>query len=225
MDFAKLENSLGYIFKDRSMLLEAFTHPSVKKRQKSNVSYQRLEFFGDKVLGLIIAEHLFEMFPNETEGEISKRHAHLVCGEVCAQIASQNDLGSYLILSDSQEKDHGRTNDKILENVLESLIGAMYFDAGLAVTKKIVLKLFKDTIDVAKYIPQDSKSKLQEWVQKKYQMTPIYDVSERLVGDGNKLFEVSVTIAGLDFIQNGMGKTRKSAEKAAALKMIEFLKI
>jgi ribonuclease-3 len=216
---AELEKKLSYTFQRKEILEEALTHPSFKAVSKDNFSYQRLEFLGDKVLGLIIGKYLFKHFKGENEGNISKRHAFLVCGKSLALVAKNIDLGKFIKLSQNQEIDGGRESENILENTMEALIGAIFLDSGLEQTEIFVLNIFKDLFQtVETFISQDSKSTLQEWFQKKYKKTPEYIQAEKF---GN-VFKVSLSIENQTF--EGAGKTIKEAEKNAASKALEVLK-
>ena len=214
-----LEQKLGYSFKRKELLEEALTHPSFKAVSKDNFSYQRLEFLGDKVLGLIIGKYLFKHFKGENEGNISKRHAFLVCGKTLALVAKNLDLGNFIKLSQNQEIDGGRESENILENTMEALIGAIFLDGGLEETEAFVLNIFKDLFQtVETFTSQDSKSTLQEWFQKKYKKTPEYIPSEKV----GSLFKVSLFIENQTF--EGEGRTIKEAEKNAASKALAVLK-
>ena len=214
-----LEQKLGYSFKRKELLEEALTHPSFKAVSKDNFSYQRLEFLGDKVLGLIIGKYLFKHFKGENEGNISKRHAFLVCGKTLALVAKNLDLGNFIKLSQNQEIDGGRESENILENTMEALIGAIFLDGGLEETEAFVLNIFKDLFQtVETFTSQDSKSTLQEWFQKKYKKTPEYIPSEKV----GSLFKVSLFIEKQTF--EGEGRTIKEAEKNAASKALAVLK-
>lgn len=219
--FSEIESKISYSFKDKKLLEEALTHPSVKRFTKNNFSYQRFEFLGDKVLSFVIAERLFLQFKDDDEGKISKKHASLVCGDSCALVAKKLDLGKFIILSENQETDGGRENVNILENALEAVIGAIYLDGSMADAKSFVLSsfqcLFEDMNDLK---AKDPKSTLQEWFQKKYKDLPKYT----LVNESQDGFEAEVIIENIAF--RGKGRSIKLAEKMAAekaLKTIKFL--
>lgn len=207
-----LEEAILFSFKDKNLLIEALTHPSLKRIAKNDFSYERLEFLGDKALGLIIGEYLFKTFKEENEGQISKRHASLICGKSLAKIAGKIDLGNFIKFATNQELEGGKESENILENAMEALIGAIFLDAGIEVAKKVVLNLFKELLEQIEFEEpeQDSKSKLQEWFQKKYKQTPTYNLIEK---NGN-LFKVSVIIEQKEFF--GEAGTIKMAEKLAA---------
>lgn len=217
MNLKKFENILHYTFKDVMLLEEALTHPSVRRFDKGNKSYQRLEFLGDKVLSLIIAEYLFLNFEEETEGEISKRHALIVSGKSCADIATKIGVGDYIILAQNQEIQGGRKNENILENTLEAIIGAIYKDGGFIVAKEFILQNFKSLLNNTENSkpPQDPKSALQERYQKKYKKLPEYKV----ISSSQSGFEVELIIEDRAF--RFQGKTIKAAEKAVAEKALK----
>ena len=208
----ELEEKLNYIFHNKNLLKEALTHPSVKRLSRSNFSYERLEFLGDKVLGLVIAEALVEQFKAENEGELSKRHASLVCKNSLVSVANGLNLGKFLILSKGQIMDGGRDNENILENTMEALIGAVFLDGGMEKAKHFILKHFEHLLINANYSnpPQDPKSAFQEWFQKKYKKLPEYE----LVSSFNNEFVVKLKLEGLEF--EAKAKSIKEAQKNVA---------
>jgi ribonuclease-3 len=214
-----LELEIGHKFQNKDLLIESLTHPSIKLEVKKSKNYERLEFLGDKVLNFIIAEYLFLEYPNEPEGDISRRHAHAICGEVCAEIAANINIGSYLTLSKAQEKDDGRRNVKILENAIESLIGALYLDAGIKQTRLFILKHWEGRILNENEAPKDPKSYIQEYCQRKYQILPNYET--KIVKNE---FYATIEIPKFGTF-TGIAKTRKESEKNAArnaiLKILE----
>jgi ribonuclease-3 len=212
----QIEENIGYVFQNKSLLIEALTHPSVKRLARNNLSYERLEFLGDKVLGLIIAEALIQHFPSENEGELSKRLASLVCKQSLAEIGHSLRLGEFLILSRGQSIDGGRDNINIIENTMEAIIGAIFLDGGMQNAKEFVLRHFKHSLENLDNIkaPQDPKSAFQEWFQKKYKKIPEYN----LESSENFYFTVSLKFEGLAFY--GKAKSIKEAEKLAALEAL-----
>ena len=210
MIFSELENKINYKFKNLALLEEALTHPSVKRFSKTNFSYQRLEFLGDKALGLVIANYLIENFKEEDEGRISKMQSALVCKTSLVLIAKTIELGKFIIIAKNQEKDGGRESDNILENTMEALIGAIFLDSNLENTTKFIISFFSPLLLNINHKPQqDPKSALQEWFQKRYKTLPVYEF-ETL----EKTFIAKLTIKGRQFV--GEGVTKKEAEKIAA---------
>lgn len=208
---SKLEEKINYTFKNPKFLKEALTHPSFKRISKTNESYQRLEFLGDKVLSLIISDLLLEKYPNENEGGISKRLASIVRGKSLFEIAMQIELGDFIILTKNQAVDGGRKSENILENVLEAIIGAVYKDGGIEKAQNVICLLFKEALqNISKTPPQDPKSAFQEYFQKKYKILPEYKTS--LIEGG--MFR-SILIFGNKEI-TATAKSIKEAEKLVA---------
>jgi ribonuclease-3 len=211
----KLENTIQYSFKARELLEEALTHPSVKRSTKTNFSYQRLEFLGDKALGLVVANELLKNFQNEDEGQISRRHNAIVAKNSLSSIAKKLAIGNFIILSKNQEADGGRESENILENVLEALIGAIFLDGGLNEVQKFVERFFDIKINLE--APKDSKSALQEWFQKKYKKLPKYLLEK----SENGIFTTKITVFNQDFF--GEGKSIKEAEKECAKNALKHI--
>lgn len=160
-----------YRFNNLELLQEALTHPSISKK-----SYERLEFLGDSVLGLVVTEMLLKQFPNESEGDLAKRKAALVVGEILSKIAIIHNLAPIIIMSESERKLGGECNLNTLENVVESLIGAIYLDSNFITIKEIINRIWQPFIDSMHEIPQDPKSKLQEILQKNGLALPKYEL-------------------------------------------------
>lgn len=214
-----LESKLGYVFQDKKWVIKATTHSSTGNAK----NYERLEFVGDRVLGLVMAEILFETFPDESEGGLAKRHSALVQGRTLADIAIGINLGEDIILSDAEREAGGAENENILADVMEALLAALYLDGGLDVAKKVITQLWGDRVHTLKKAPQDPKTGLQEWVQARALPLPEYEVIERSGPDHAPLFTVQVTVEGF---QEGVGEgsSRRQAEKEAAKAMLKILK-
>lgn len=218
-DLNQLFKNISYKFKNIKLVEEALTHPSFSK-DKSVSNYQRLEFLGDTVLSMIIAKILMENYPKENEGQLSKRQAHLVCGDVIADIARKVDLGKFMKLSRGEIASGGRENKRNLENAMEALIGAIYMDSGLSACQKLVDKFWGDII-FKNIIPQDPVSSLQEIVQFKTKALPKYQIS-RTGGDEHKpIFTAIVEIDGIKYAANGNSK--KEAQKNVATCVLEMM--
>jgi ribonuclease-3 len=216
MKFAEIEEKIGYVFKNRKLLEEALTHPSKKLEDKMVKTYQRLEFIGDKTLNFIIAQRLFELFSNEDEGEISRRHANLVAGFVCAKVASNLGILEYVSFSKAQENDETYRKEKVLEDCLEAIIGGILLDSGIENAKKFVLKHWNDFIVKDIVPPKDAKSTLQEYFQKHFKTLPQYEISQS--GD---MFFVKLNFKSKTF--EVTAKTKKEGEKEVAEKVLEYL--
>lgn len=215
-DFQK---RLGYSFKNEGLLDMALTHASAG----GEADYQRLEFLGDRVLGLIVAECLYEMFPTEPEGGLSKRHTALVKGETLAKAARTLDIGSAMIISDAEEHGGGRLNANILSDIMEAVIGAAYLDGGLEAARGILGPLLADDISALATPPRDPKTTLQEWSQAQGIGLPEYALVARDGPDHAPDFTVTVRINGKS--ATAKGATKRTAEKAAAQALIDELGI
>lgn len=214
-----LQKRLGYRFKNEDLLDMALTHASAG----GEADYQRLEFLGDRVLGLVVAECLYEMFPTEPEGGLSKRHTALVKGETLAKAARALDIGKAMIISDAEESGGGRLNANILSDIMEAVIGAAYLDGGLEAAQKILGPLLADDISALATPPRDPKTTLQEWSQAQGIGLPEYILVARDGPDHAPDFTVTVKINGREATAKGASK--RAAEKAAAQALIDDLGI
>lgn len=212
---------LDYIFKDQALLKTALTHPSLSK-DKQIVSYEKLEFLGDNVLNLVIAEVLYSTFDKLDEGKLSQIHSNLVCTRTLSSIAQTLELGEYMLLDKGEETNGGRTNDKNLENCLEALIAAVFLDSDFTTTKNLFLPYWQAFIDNKEYaFKRDAKSLLQEWSQKNKFGLPQYQVISEDGLAHNKIFTISVNIEGY----TQATASSSSIKKAEALTAEEFIKI
>lgn len=216
--FDKLEDIIGYKFQNRHFLERALTHSSTN----DDYNYQRLEFLGDRVLGLVIAHALFEEFRGENEGGLAKRHTALVQGTTCTIIGQAHNIGDFIILSDSERDAGGHLNENIISDVVESLLGAIYIDGGYEPAQKVILKLWGDNIKTLEEAPQDPKTELQEWVQARALALPHYEIIDKTGPDHAPVFVVRLTIDGFDPVAVD-GPSRRQAEKTAARKMLKVL--
>ncbi len=206
-----IEQKLNYSFKNRELLSEALTHSSCRKK----ISYERLEFLGDRVLGLSIARLLFETFPDENEGDLAKRHAVLVQRDTLAVIAQDISLGNFITLSQSEEGTGGRKKDAILADIVESLFGAIYLDSSFDECDKVIARLFANVLTTHKEPPQDSKTRLQEIIQAEGKELPIYEVSAQTGPSHAPTFEITVHVKGYPS-QRASATSKRAAEKKAA---------
>lgn len=222
---ALLQDRLGYRFTDLGLLREAMTHPSVVvrggSRASSAVSNQRLEFLGDRVVGLVAAKLLLARFPGEEEGSIARRHTAIVNGEALAEMAESLDLGSCLALSQGEEETGGRTNRSTLADALEAVVAALFLDGGLAVASAFLEPRLQDLIDLDKQPPIDPKTALQEYVQARGEPLPAYEVVAQTGPAHQPAFEVQVRIAGHPPASATAG-SKRAAEKAAATAMLKL---
>lgn len=221
----ELENSLGYTFRERALLIEALTHKSFHhERPDESPSYnERLEFLGDSVLGLIISEYLFRRFPDKDESRLAGLKGFLVQESVLFDIAQRLSIGEYILLGKGEEQTGGRQKPSILADCLEALIGGIFLDRGLSQAKEVVLRLFKDKLDEITSIDiLDPKSELQKISLERYGKLPDYKIVSEHGAEHKKVFIVNVYING-DFYGTGTGKSKKEAQIEAArmaLKMI-----
>ena len=218
-DFKKLQDVIGYQFKDPHYLERALTHSSTN----DDYNYQRLEFLGDRVLGLVMAEALFKEFRQENEGGLAKRHTALVKGSTCALMGQKISLADYIILSSSEREAGVHLNDNIISDVVEALIGAIHIDGGYEPAKKFTLELWGDAIKTLDTAPQDPKTELQEWVQARNLPLPEYTIIDKSGPDHSPVFNIELKIEGFDPVVS-KGSARRPTEKLAAQKMLLILK-
>ncbi|MDD6311532.1 MAG: ribonuclease III [Firmicutes bacterium] len=216
---SSLENRLNYTFKDKTLLETALTHSSYSKSITGDMPYnERLEFLGDAFFDAIIGEALFEAFPKEEEGFLSRIRATIVCETSLARHAMDLELGQYIRIGKGEEKTGGRERPSILADAMEAIMGAIYLDGGFEEVKKVVLTLFEDTLKDArngKYIITDYKTALQEWLQSKGINQIKYVLTGEEGPDHNKTFFVSLEVQG-KVLTDGSGKSKKQAEQKAA---------
>jgi ribonuclease-3 len=214
-----LEATIAYRFSDQALLERALTHISALKGQSRSGSYQRLEFLGDHVLGLVISEMLFDAFPKADEGELSRRLADLVRRESCADVARLIDLGAALRLGTSEARAGGRSKAAILADVCESLIGAVFLDGGYEAAKSFVERYWAERMRKPSRPLRDPKTVLQEWAQGRGLPTPDYHEVERTGPHHDPVFRVAVTLPDRDPAE-GKGRSKRAAEQAAAAALL-----
>ena len=222
----KIEKALSYSFKDHSLLEEALTHPSISKQKcdkKTFFNYERFEFLGDAVLGLVIAELLINKYPNEKEGALAKRLAGLVRGEALVTVARKLNIGDFIRMTQGEEVMGGRDNESNIENTLEAIIGAIYIDSGLESAREFISRHWLSLIDEMKVPPKDPKTELQEWSQGRGQPIPEYKVIKQTGPSHDPFFEISVKVEGLEEVVAD-GNSKKKAEKNAAKKLLNVIK-
>lgn len=207
----QLETRIGHTFKDKALLKTALTHSSVG----AEYNYERLEFLGDRVLGLVIAELLYKRFPLEKEGDLAKRLAALVQGSFLATVAAELELGAYIGLSDGEAQSGGAENANILADVFESLIGALYLDGGFHKCQALINELWADRLGVMKEPPLHPKTRVQEWAQSKGLALPVYKIINQSGPDHAPVFDVELKVEGYPSV-TAQGKSRQIAEKEAA---------
>lgn len=216
VDQLTLQEIIGHNFKDETLLKTALTHSSTGARH----NYERLEFLGDRVLGLVVSETLYEKFPDEPEGHLAKRLSALVQGSFLAQISREIGLGQYIIFSESEAASGGAENENILADVFESVIGALYLDSNYDTCRNLIKKLWGDRFDIMEKPPQHPKTKLQEWAQSKNLPLPKYKIIKQSGPDHAPVFELSLSLDGYEDIIV-TGPSRQEAEKQAAFAFIK----
>jgi ribonuclease III len=227
VDQNELQKTLGVPFQQQELLTQALTHSSYANENPGTApaSNERLEFLGDAILGLIVAENLFLDFPAMTEGEMTRLRSILVKQETLARVAEAIDLGDYLYLGKGEESSGGREKPANLARALEALIAAVYLDHGYEVTEQFVLEILDAELRRTLYQGTiiDYKSQLQEMLQAKAQQTPVYALIETSGPDHDKKFTVEVKL-GNDVLAVGIGRSKKKAETEAARIALEKLK-
>ncbi len=213
-----LQDKIGQVFDDTERLKAALTHSSTGAER----NYERLEFLGDRVLGLVMAVVLFESFPDENEGDLAKRFAALVQGKTLARIAQHINLGDVMQFSDAERAAGGAENENILADGMEAVIGAFYLDSGLEACRRLIVDLWGDSIHVMKKPPQDPKTGLQEWSQARSLPLPVYKVVGRDGPDHAPIFQIEVMVQGYPPWRT-TGSSRRRAEKDAAAMLLAHL--
>lgn len=226
-----IEDAFQYRFEKPSLVLRALTHASVGD---TNVTadpedYERMEFLGDRVVNLVIADLLFHAFPHEKEGDLARRHTAFVRGEALARAARSINVQEHLRLSVSEKAAGGADNDNILADVMEALIAALYLDAGYDKVREFVGSVVKDDIIAMEAPPIDAKTALQEWTQARRLGLPLYKLVKRSGPDHAPEFTISVTVPngsgnGKALEAIGVGSSKRLAEKNAAKNLLKLMK-
>jgi len=212
----KLQFRLGYRFADLDHLERALTHSSaISPAKRIDRSYQRLEFLGDRVLGLVVADMLYRLYPKSNEGELSRTLNTLVRKETCADIARRLGLGNDIVLGDSEARSGGAEKDAILGDITEAIIGAIYLDGGLEPARTFIEGNFSEFLAGGQANRADAKTTLQEWAQAKGLEPPAYVTVERTGPDHAPEFTIAVDLAGFDRVE-ATGTSKKIAEHKAA---------
>ena len=220
----KLEQGLGYTFRNKALLENALTHSSYanENRERHLPDNERLEFLGDSILGFVVAEYLYRNFPDKPEGELTRIRADLVCERNLAEAAATIELGSYLLLGHGEEQGGGRKRDSIVSDAMESVIAASFMDGGFAAAKEIIDRLILSNISKGRPRNFDYKTAFQELVQRKKDQQIHYELTGESGPDHDKHFEVEVLLNG-KAVGHGVGSSKKRAEQAAAEAAIEAL--
>ena len=217
-ELKSFEKRLQYTFGNTYYLEKSLTHRSIQNHRAGN--YERLEFLGDRVLGLSISAVLLKLYPESPEGDLARRYNNLVKRQTCTEVAKDIDLGQFLILSAGEERSGGRTKATILANAMEALLGAIFIDGGYSAADKVIRNFWQDKISQGEKIELDAKTALQEWAQGKGFDLPIYTNLSRTGPDHSPLFETKVTVEG---VGDGIGKghSKRVAEQMAAKELLE----
>ena len=231
-DLAELAAAIGHHFSDPQRLTDAVTHPSLmglernarggRPEQGPGLAYERLEFLGDRVLGLVVAEWLLERFPDEREGALAKRHVSLVRREALGRVADTLRLGRYLRLSPSEAQGGGRNNRTILADACEAVIGALYLDGGMDKARAFIRSAWAGLIDRAEPPPLDSKTALQEWAQGNGRPLPTYELIEQSGPAHEPVFRIAVRLKGMEPV-TATGPSKRVAERKAASALLRQL--
>lgn len=218
--YKALEKKLGYRFKDEALLARALTHASLRGSKKVREDNERLEFVGDRVLGLAISELLWETYPVAPEGELARHLNRLVRGETCAKVGRELGLGEFLMLSESEAGSGGRLKATILADAMEAVLGAIFLEAGYNKSRDVVRRLWENEEVSFGNAAADPKSALQEWAQGQGLALPSYIEVERVGPDHAPRFTSEVRIKGKNPAR-GEGASKRAAEQAAASAMLE----
>ena len=215
----KLEQKINIKFKDQELLKKSLIH----KSHDSTNNNEKLEFLGDRVLGLVLAKTLLKIYPEEKEGVIDKKFANLVNKKTCLLIAKKIELKNYIITGNSY-KGLSRSEGKIVGDGLEALLGAIYLDQGITVVERFILNFWDDFLDKSSITKIDAKTQLQEYSLKKYKILPVYKINKQTGPQHSPIFKVEVQIKNSKkYFSNGT--TKKDAQQHAAQKLLTDLKI
>ncbi len=219
-----LETALGYRFRNITLLQNALAHSSYANERwhDSLKSNERLEFLGDSILGMVVAEYLYRNFPDRPEGELTRMRADMVCETSLARIADRLDLGSHLMLGHGEEQGGGRSRPSILADAVESVIAASFLDGGFGAAEGIIQRFVLTNVPVTKLQNKDYKTALQELVQQKKNQVLSYTLTGETGPDHDKSFQVEVSLNG-QVVGQGSGRSKKRAEQDAARAAMDML--
>ena len=218
IDYSNLEKKINYKFKDRKLLVKSLTHKSYDKINNN----EKIEFLGDRVLGLVIAKKLLEIYPDEKEGILDKKFASLVNKKTCLQVAKNINLEKYILTFNPKNKKI-KVEDKVVADCCEALIGAIYLDRGFLVVENCILSLWKKNIKDSIVTQIDAKTKLQEFSLKRFKRLPIYKLISNTGPKHKPIFKVAVKLVDTKFFASE-GKSKKEAEQNAAVLCLQNVK-
>jgi ribonuclease III len=213
-----IEERLGYAFHNRSLLALAFVHRSFINENRTITEHnERLEFLGDSVLGMLMADYLYHYFPHTPEGQLSYLRSRLVEAGSCVSYIQTLQIQQYILLGKGERMNDGRGRESILADLFEAIVGAIYLDGGIEATRTFLFSKFKNEIEAILKTPlRNWKALLQDYCQKKHQQTPVYHVLQESGPDHSKVFQISVLINQQE-MGRGQGSSKKEAQQAAAL--------
>jgi len=221
VDLRPVETAIGYRFFGRRHAVAALTHSSMRVSQEgrkiASESYERLEFLGDRVLGLIVSEMLLFRFPLEREGDLAKRHTELVRRETLADVAIKLNIGPMIRMSRGEKDGGGQQKESLLADVVEALIAAMYLDGGMSPVRTFIEKNWSEFLEAAKRPPRDPKTALQEWAQARALPLPIYELVGQSGPSHEPQFDISVVVEGQKPVLATAGNKRAAEREAAAI--------
>ena len=218
INYSALEKKIKCNFKNKDLLIKSLTHKSFNKDN----NYEKLEFLGDRVLGLIIAKKLLEIYPNEKEGILDKKFASLVNKKTCLEIAKKIDLHKYILTFNVKNRKN-LIEDKVLADCCEALLGSIYLDKGFIIVEKVILNLWSSNIKDSVVTQIDAKTKLQEFSLKRYKRLPIYKLISNSGPRHMPIFKVAVKLQDTKFY-TAQGKSKKDAEQNAAILCLQNIK-
>lgn len=218
-NFLNLEKKLKIKFNDKKILIKSLTHKSYDSKNNN----EKIEFLGDRVLGLIIAKKLLEIYPNEKEGILDKKFASLVNRKKCLEIAKKIELEKYILVFNPKNKKI-IIEDKVIADCLEALIGAIYLDKGFKISNEFVLKIWKEYLNISNETLIDPKTRLQEFSLKKFKVLPEYKIISNTGPKHKPIFKIGVKIKNTKFIYSN-GSSKKNAEQAAANLLLKSLNL
>ena len=217
LDLNKLEKVINFKFKNQKLLKQSLTHKSYNSLE----SNEKMEFLGDRVLGLVISKKLYEKYPNDKEGSLDKKLASLVNKKKCLEVAKSINLEKFIFVGNSKKK-ITKIEDKIISDACESLIGAIYLDKGIDITEKFILNLWDKHIDSSDETYIDPKTKLQEYSLKKFKLLPVYKLLESSGPKHKPTFKIGVRLKNSKIVKGG-GASKKEAEQNAAATLLRNL--
>jgi ribonuclease-3 len=218
--YLPLYKRLGYTFANEANIVEALTHRSVSKQHN-----ERLEFLGDAILGMVIAKALYQCFPKQPEGKLTRMRSSLVKGDTLAEVAREFELGELLLLGPGELKSGGFRRDSILADAVEAIIGAIYLEAGMVKCEALILEWFASRLKALdpEAVSKDDKTRLQEYLQSNKHPLPLYEVTEIKGKSHDQTFYVECIVEGLNKAVLGKGNSRRRAEQKAAKQAFEKL--